>query len=122
MTSGYNFSVSRGSLEVSGPSGAQRQIRPDGLDVLRVLPADDGLTAFVLLDPPPGTGRLSNLLRVHGDGFPVWRAELPSGDPTDTFLDMQTGPRQELWAWTWSGKKTQIDPADGRLLSGDFTK
>ncbi|WP_374008771.1 hypothetical protein [Leifsonia sp. LS-T14] len=121
MTSEITFEVQDGALIIGVPGTSKRVIRPDGMIVIEADPVGDGTGAFVLLEPPKATGRTSNLVRVDSDGLVIWRAQLPEGEPTDSFVEFGESSGDVL-ASTWSGRHLVIDAASGQVLRDRFTK
>jgi len=116
------FAVENGSLRISMPGSETRLVQPDGLEVAAVVPAKDGVSAFVLLEAPLGTGRIQNLIKVSNGGATLWHAELPPGDPTDSFVDLDPRVAKDLSASTSSGKRVRLDPESGRIRGVHFAK
>jgi len=118
------FSVRDGALAIS--SGAQTgfawQGCPDGLRVVDLRVAVQGDSAFILLDPPRGTGRVPNLVRVAATGSVIWRGELPDTSATDSFVSLELDVEGDVIAGTWSGYRVRLDPDTGRCLDKEFTK
>lgn len=121
MTSRVAFAAHDGCLAVRAEEGERRFVRPDGGKVVDAVAADDGVTAYVLLDAGTGTGRVMNLVRDDA-GSVLWRAQLPAGGATDSFTQFSVMGTGELVAWTWSGMRVTIDPVSGRLRGSRFTK
>lgn len=123
MTSGLSFSVDDGVLTISTSGGSDVwEGMPDGMPVHDLREAPDGRSAFVLLDPPAGAGRVRNLVRITSAAEIVWRGELPETDPTDVFVSLATDAEGAVLASTWSGYRVRLDPDTGRLLSQVFIK
>lgn len=122
MTQHPTFAVRDGWLQITSEAGAVLAVRPDDLAVIRVLQLDLS-GAILLLDPPTGTGRVQNLLKVTPDGAVAWRAELPPGSgPTDAFVSFNATDDGRLVASTWSGYRMIIDEASGRVHGLHFAK
>lgn len=123
MTREVWFSVNEGVLTIA--DNGQFPIwegYPEGLHVidLRVAPGED--SAFVLLDPPPGGGRIRNLIKVSGRGEVLWRGQLPRHQPTDAFVSFQMDAEGRIFAVTWSGQKVHLNPSTGCIEGEVFTK
>jgi hypothetical protein len=96
--------------------------RPIGRDVVDLVQVDDQDRAVVLLESfgsPPG--ERANLLALNAHGRVLWRAKLPTSDPTDPFTSIELRDETVI-AFTWSCHTVAIDLDDGCTLGVTFTK
>jgi hypothetical protein len=71
-------------------------------------------------DSYQGFGQFKNLLAIDFDGSELWRAEHPSNETADTYVEIvSTAP---LKVSNFAGYLCTIDRADGKLLEALFTK
>jgi outer membrane protein assembly factor BamB len=62
-----------------------------------------------------------NLVCFDPAGHVRWKAELPTSDPTDCFIEVRV-EKDLVLANSFSGYLIKIDPATGRTLQTQFAK
>jgi hypothetical protein len=121
MTPTVMFEKAGGQLRISRSPGEAAVSNPDGLEVARVLQLTP-FSAVVLLAPPLGTGQVRNLVKVGASGEVQWRAQLPPGNATDSFVSVVTDADGAVIASTWSGYRVRISPTTGLIEESHFVK
>jgi hypothetical protein len=92
----------------------------DGKKVIAAFPSDDGTRCVLLLARyPTSKPRFENLFCIDRSGKKVWIAELPQTH--DRFMEAHMEP-DGLHAGSWSSYWIVFDPADGHIISQEFTK
>ncbi len=113
--------IERAVLAVDSQSG---QVlwhgQPDDAPVVSVMAVPDGEDAIVLLDYMAKRGAFSNLVRIGPDGAVRWRAQLPTSELSEAYVEADLDIR--LTAASWSGHRVVLDLATGRILRSDFAK
>jgi hypothetical protein len=80
-----------------------------------------GTGRVVVFEPEASSRPDQNLVCFGHDGQVRWKAELPTGDPTDCFVEVRV-EKDLVVANCFSGYLIRIDPATGRTLQTQFTK
>jgi outer membrane protein assembly factor BamB len=100
--------------------GSMRWSDYDGKKVQSAFPSADGARCIILWDGDAcAKPRFENLFCVDRNGKTIWTAPLP--DTHDFFVEARMEP-DGLHAWSWSGFRLDLDPADGHVMSREFTK
>jgi len=118
----YRYWIESGTLCVADEARlVWRESRP-AIAVVEIAGSDD---AAVLLDPETGPRNAlgdfkggPHLVRVTPQGQITWRIEAGSND----FWVSVKAEGDRLIANTWSGFRRELDCANGRVLSEQFTK
>jgi outer membrane protein assembly factor BamB len=98
-------------------------VRPLGARVVDIA----GLGAFggvvVLLDyMEMGSGPANNLIRLDRNGAVVWQAPLPTGEPSDAYVEFSLDSEGWVSASSWSGWRVRLDAANGEIIQKLFSK
>jgi outer membrane protein assembly factor BamB len=80
-----------------------------------------GAGRVVVFEPEASSRQDQNLVCFDPDGQVRWKAELPTSDPADCFVEVRL-ERSLVVANCFSGYLIRIDPASGRTLQTQFTK
>jgi outer membrane protein assembly factor BamB len=109
-------------VAIDGRSGAVCwHGRPDDGPAVNVLPVPQSRDAVALLDYMSKQGAYQNIVRIGPDGTIRWRAQLPTSDPTDAYVDMDIDG-MKLCAVSWSGHKVTLDLETGQITERRFVK
>lgn len=117
------YSLADGELQISRDDPPfEWQGRLDSMPVVEVHPLADGAEALLLLDAPPGTSAVRNLVKIDATANIVWRGELPTTTQADCFVSLDLAPSGDVSASTWSGYRVVLSRETGRLMDRVFTK
>lgn len=92
----------------------------DEVPAVRALGIPNSEDAIVLLDYMAKRGAFANLVRIGPDGAVRWRAQLPTSDPSDAYVNFELNGR--LSANSWTGHRVVLDIATGEIKESDFVK
>lgn len=117
------YSLANGELRLSrdDPTFEWRG-HVDSMPVAEIRPLPDDSGALLLLEPPAGTTRVRNLVKVNAEARVIWRGELPDGSSGDCFVSLEVEESGDVSASTWSGYRVILSRETGRLLDRQFTK
>lgn len=97
--------------------------RPYEADVASLLAIPATADALVLLDYMSKRGAFANLIRIGPDGEIRWRAQLPSADSTDAYVEFDYDDDGDfVVAQSWTGHSVVIDPSSGKIIERKFVK
>lgn len=117
------YSLADGELRISRDDPrSEWQGQVDSMRVSEVSPLPGSSGALLLLEAPPGTTSVENLVKVDAEANVVWRGELPAGTPGDCFVGFEVEATGNVFASTWSGYRVVLSGETGRLLERRFTK
>ena len=81
----------------------------------------DGTGRVVVFELEASSRPDQNLVCFDPAGQVRWKAEFPTSDPTDCFIEVRV-EKDLVLANSFSGYLIKIDPATGRTLQTQFTK
>ena len=96
---------------------------PDSAPVVGLLPIPGTSDAVVLLDYMARRGSFENLVRIGPDGGIQWRAELPTDEPTEAYVEFEfDDDRVRVVARSWTGHRVALELTSGEIVERDFVK
>ena len=118
-----DYSLVNGELRISRDDPTfEWQGRVDSMVVSEVRPVPDGSGVVVLLEAPPGTAQVRNLVKVDNTAHIAWRGELPADTSGDCFVSFIILGDGSVSAATWSGFRVTLSRETGQVLDQRFTK
>jgi len=84
-----------------------------------------GEIVIVLFHPDAGLdtpGQFENLRAYRADGSEIWRGELPTSTSSDCFVSLTGGDSRSVVGRSFSGYRTVMDVATGRVEQTEFLK
>lgn len=96
---------------------------PEDAPVVDLVSIPGTSDAVVLLDYMSRQGSFENVVRIGPDGVTQWRAELPTGEPTEAYVELAFDYDQSrLVARSWTGHRVVLDLGSGEIVERDFVK